>query len=137
MCKCGCSSYSNQRRARSRRFANGSWQIERIAGREFFFLPSGAPHEIRWDLETDLIDLDYEPAFLCELPTENVAAVLADNTLPDAMDDPVKASFASSFAAGMLPRSQVVQLNLVVRNERCQHPWQRRRRVPSLPRSLP
>jgi len=46
-------------------------------------------HDVRWDCETELIEIHYEPTFFLDLPAKNVAAVLGRASLPEAANDPV------------------------------------------------
>jgi len=101
-----------------REFVNGAWRNERIAGRGFSHLPAGVPHEVRWESEADVIEIYYEPAFLRELPPENVTSVLARDALPAAADDPVIWDLALAIclwcADGMPASTIITDLGLLI-----------------------
>lgn len=71
------------------RAINGTRREEPLKGRRFVFLLPNTPHEIRWEREAELIEIYYEPAFLAELPSKNVAAILAHESHPRIAGDPV------------------------------------------------
>ncbi|HWA08314.1 MAG TPA: AraC family transcriptional regulator [Opitutaceae bacterium] len=68
-------------------------------------------HEVRWERETDLIEIYYEPGFFREWSPERVAALLGSETLPEAADDPVVWNFAlaiCSWCAEQAPSASII-----------------------------